>query len=215
MNNSKVVSDWQKSRKSLFLSIRTKLIVTFCLLFVVIMVLVLLVDLRGLPFIDHTGTQGFHRTEAFRHLNLSADLKKERLMRWMEERRDDAKVASSNDMMLDNVTRLRAAIRAFTAGGRVKAKLWDLLREEKSYRNLLSYIEVFVAAYGVYRKIHIADAETGKIIVSSNDAYLDIDISKKFQFPEALSSRDTITTDISFDPLDNFVHFHNSHPIVS
>ncbi|MFQ6042445.1 MAG: PAS domain-containing protein, partial [Candidatus Poribacteria bacterium] len=201
MRQDNIVTDGQRTRRTLFRSIRTKLIVNFILVFVAIFVIVEWIEIRGVPFTPYSGRRGEQRAEAFRSLNLIADLKKERLLRWMEERRDDTHMIAASEFIAANVVQLRAAIREFAAEGREEAELWALVRKEGTYRALVRYLDTVRDTYEIYDRIQVADAETGKIFVSTDDTVLGTDVSQH-QYPcfsEALKTRALYVSDIKMD----------------
>ena len=201
MRPGNIGTDGQRTRRTLFRSIRTKLIVNFILVFVAILVIVEWIETMGVPFTPYSGRWGEQRAEAFRSLNLIADLKKERLLRWMEERRDDTHVTAANEFIAANVVQLRMAIREFAAEGREEAELWDLVREEGAYRTFVKYLDTVRDTYEVYDRIQVVDAETGKIFVSTDDEDLGADASShRTCFSETLKTRALYVSDIKMEP---------------
>lgn len=70
-------------------SLKNRMLVYFGVLFTAVIVILKLTDLYGIPFTKYEGNLRKLQSEAFRELSLVAELKKERLLRWMEERRED------------------------------------------------------------------------------------------------------------------------------
>ncbi|MBW2306805.1 MAG: HAMP domain-containing protein [Deltaproteobacteria bacterium] len=205
--------DVGKLRKGLFQSLATRMIVCFSLLFVVVLFMVQLVGIFGVPFTSFTGRRGQWRAEAFRTLNLIADTKKQRLLLWIKERRGDVHVFSENELTSSNVVELRSAVSAYAAQGRGEAELWALVRKEKSYSTLLEFMENVRTAYGVPRKIVIADAETGTIIVSTDNADPGRDVSHQDFFTKALKDDHEYVCDIKINHMSQSPFFHISHII--
>jgi hypothetical protein len=83
-----------------------------------------------------------------------ADLKKERLLRWLEERCGDVVMVSRNQMVADNVALLRTAMRESSAAGVKKASLWTLIGREDSYRNLVDFLDAVKQGHQVYDEIY-------------------------------------------------------------
>lgn len=186
MSQGNVAVDGRGPRRGVFRSIRTKLIVSFSLVFVAIHTIAELAGIMGVPFTPYPGRQRQQRVEAFGSLNLIADLKKDRLLRWIEERRNDGHVFANNDLTETNTGLLRATMRQFAAEGREGAELWALMREEESYRILLEFLDTVRSTYGTYNRIQIADAETGAILVSTDNADLGANVSHQPFFSEVL-----------------------------
>ncbi|MFQ5560950.1 MAG: hypothetical protein ACE5FU_10255, partial [Nitrospinota bacterium] len=78
--------------QKLFNSLKARILFSFGFLFILTLVALKTVELYGLPFSDFIGNYKYKRYEAFRFINLIADLKKEQLLQWMEERRGDSAV---------------------------------------------------------------------------------------------------------------------------
>ncbi len=213
MRQSNIVMNNQRPRRALFGSNRTKLIINFSLVFVIIFIIVEWIGIMGVPFTPHSGRRREQKAEAFRSLNLVADLKKERLLRWIKERRDDAHVYADNDLIEDNVAQLRAIIREFTAEGREDAEVWTLVRAKKSYRNLVRYLDNIKSTHGIYNKIQIAEAEIGIIFVSTDDVDLGADGFQYSCFTGVLQSGDDCVGDIQLIDQSRNPIFHISHVI--
>ncbi|MFQ5613291.1 MAG: ATP-binding protein [Anaerolineae bacterium] len=203
-----------EAQGEMFRSIRTRLILSFSLLFIAILLLVGVVDVNGVPLTTYTGRQGQQRIETFQSLDLIADLKKERLLRWIEERRDDSEVAASNDFTVAHTAHLLETIQELRAQGKAGAELWAALREEESYGSLEKYLERIRVTYGVYNKIELAAAETGAVFLSTNVNDQGTDISQEAYFSGALRSRDDYVSDIKLDALSGQPTLHFSHVVV-
>ena len=213
MNQNDVTVYGETLRQKPFGSIQTRLIFYFCLLFVVILVTTNLICIVGVPFTSYAGRQGQKKTEVFRSLKLIAELKEERLLRWIKELHSDAWIASENDFTVTNVLQLLEAIREFSAGGREDAELWVLVRQDKGYKNLVKYLDNIISVYGVYNEILIADSETGTIIVSTDDADVGGNISQQPFFTGVLGNRDDYLSDIKLNPQSQQPTFQFSHVI--
>ena len=202
-------------RRGFFGSFRARLILYFCLIFVVVLVAVESISIVGLPFTSFEGRLGQQQREAFKNLDLIADLKKELLLQWMEERRDDTHVISNNDMIAAEVARIRAVIREFTAAGKGNDDLRTLVRKATSYKMVMDYLNSVRISYGVYEKIQIADASTGKIFVSTDETDLGKDVYQQHQLINALKTQDEFIGDIKFDRRSLRPVFHMNHVIKS
>lgn len=90
---------------------RNKILAYFLTLFIAMMVLLFLGLRYGLPFTGFKGLYESVRLEAFNHFSLVADLKKERLLHWLEERRDDARILAGNPMVASSVEKIISFLR--------------------------------------------------------------------------------------------------------
>jgi HAMP domain-containing protein len=148
-------------------SIRVRMVVAFGLLFAMVLAAVGWMGLQGVPFTSLGGRAGRETAEAFRSLNLIADLKKEDLMRWLKERRDDTHILAESPFVADEVAQLRQAIRELAAAGNSDTEIRRRASGEKSYSDLVDLLNDVRDVYGVYGAIQVTDAETGRLLVST------------------------------------------------
>ena len=142
MEQDRAAIDTQIPRQRYLGSIRTRLILSFSLLFAAVMISVEWIDINGIPFTADGGRQGQQAEEAFRSLTLVADLKKERLLRWLGERRADVSVVASNRVTQHHTAWLHTAWHEFAATGDTQdADLWARLQAQDDYRDLLDLID--------------------------------------------------------------------------
>ena len=188
-------------RPALFRGVRAKLIASFGLVVVVVVVVSGVVDLLGLPLSPYPGRLVLERSEAFASLSLIADLKKAHLVDWLLERSDDARVLSANDMVDAHVRRLRAGLRGLEEEevGRTIGEIWVLLRNQSSYRLLEDLFRGAQPAYHGTARVYLAEPETGTTFFSTDPADLGIDISDAPFFTDALKHRATHVSDIAID----------------
>lgn len=199
--------------RDLFGSIRIKLIVYFSLLFAVVLTLVGLINIFGIPFTAYTGRQGQQREEAFRSLDLIADLKEEQLERWIKERRDDAHMLSDNELTRNRVSQLLAKAAQYSTGHSLNEALL-LLQQEQVYGELLDLLNSAKAAHEVYDTIYLADARTGTVWISTDDTMLGRDIHQQTSFTQVLEDGHVYVSDIQLKPGPERPHLHLSHTIV-
>ncbi len=211
MNPGHMTLGEEKPRQRPFPSVRTKLTVYFSLMAVAILAAIQLTNIVGVPFTAYSGMQGQQRAEAFKSLELVADLNKERLLRLIKQQRDDIRVAANNRFTAAAVVRLRATIRELSARGRGGTELWDLVRETQDYRGLLKHLNDF--RYGINHKLAIVDAGTGKVFISTDEALQGADFSEHDGFTGAFGSADAYVGDIRTGALDPAPSLCFSHAI--
>ncbi len=182
-----------------FMSIKTKMLISFGLMFTTMLIIVELVSIYGIPFTNFDGEKKEHQSNVFRSLNLIADLKKERLLRWMEERRDDTKVICESSLLRSQVANLSLFISEKMKSGIQGAALWDMVRKKKVYQDLAQHLNLVKTTYGVYDTIQIADVQSGKIIFSTRSKELGIDIYWEKFFTDTLRQSFREVTDIYRD----------------
>ena len=158
-------------QKGFTFGLRSRMLLSFGALFVAVLAAMSLAHVYGLPFTPFEGEYRQHQSEAFENLNLVADLKKERLLRWIEERKDDARVISESSIVAACVSALRSA-----HGGK---DLWTGMQKEEVHQGLVQHLGLVKTAYGVYEAIEIADPATGAVIASAGSAHPGVRVSRE------------------------------------
>ena len=78
----------------------------------------------GIPFTDFVDyCTGRERDEVFRSLSLTADLKKERFVSWLAERKKDARFISDTSLAGSSVKQLRERVQQDRRRG-APARIW-------------------------------------------------------------------------------------------
>lgn len=147
------------------LGLRTRMVLSFGLLFVVVLAGVQWAELAGIPFTEFRGEIREARMEAFRDLNLAADLKSERLLRWLEERRDDVRVIARSGLSGNLGQSVLLAVRGSQAGD--SAAPGGAVAEMPEFVALVDLLGEFKLAHGVYDELRVVDASTGTIVAST------------------------------------------------
>jgi len=187
MNSTPPLKDMEDTtRIGFFSGIRQKMLIYFGLMFSIIFIIIEVIELYGIPYTNYGGEYAQHKDNVFRSLNLVADLKKERLSRWLEERRDDAENLYKSNILKTYIARIQSIIQDNVYKGLKGDELWATLKSEKDYGLLEQQLKLLVSSHGVYDAIQIADARTGTIISSTHNADLGVCVSKKRFFKDAL-----------------------------
>ncbi len=148
-------------------TIRGKLVVYYSILFALVIAGFAVIRLWGIPFTPCKGQKGLRREEALRHLNETANLEKERLLRWIEERRGDVRVCAGALTVEGSVFDLLARVPGEEARAAIRGKgaAWY---GSADYRTVLEFLRRTKEACAACRAIEILDARTG-IVVASTD----------------------------------------------
>ncbi len=200
-------------KKEFFLSIRSKMLIYFGSMFILILIIYVLSEIFGIPFTTFKGEYKQHQSEVFRNLNLFADLKKERLLSWMKDRRADTRILSKSNVIKFYVASLQSVIHENIVNGVQERELWNKLRKEKSYQALTQHLIIDKTSHGVYDSIQIADASTGIIIASTQDEDLGIGISENASFSNVLKPGYEEFMNIDEDPLSDILKLFISRTI--
>ncbi len=145
-------------------SISVKLVLLLCTLFLFGVCLIAAVVYWGLPLTPLSGGRAQRRAEAFDKLGFAADLKKERVLRWLHERRQDIDVMAKSDLVRLQVRRLRAAIAEHDL---TEAEQWQRLRSQDSYLTLRQYAETVRVTHREHPAIRVLDAAGRRVLLST------------------------------------------------
>ncbi len=145
-------------------SIAVKLVLLLCALFLFGVCVIEAVLYWGLPLTPLSGGRELRRAEAFDKLGFAANLKKERVLRWLHERRHDIDVMARSDLVRLQVRRLRLAI---VEQELAKAGQWGQLRKQTSYQTLRQYAETVLVTHREHPAIRILDATGQRVLLST------------------------------------------------
>ncbi|MFQ5744853.1 MAG: ATP-binding protein [Acidobacteriota bacterium] len=163
------------------------MLVSFGGIFLLVSAAGIWVDIYGLPYTGLTGEVSFVRSELLRSLALTADTKKERLLRWMEEREDDVRVLSQSELTSSSVAALLAAYEREIRRGKKGGELWAAVEASAASRRLTLQLQLVKATYSVYERIQVAEATSGTIIASTERGELGKDLSQQPAFVQPLA----------------------------
>lgn len=181
------------SRAGRSMGMRPRMIIFFGLPLVLIVITMKFAELFGIPFTGFNGEISDHRDEAFRDLNLVADLKVDRLDRWMEGRRADIAVLADDEEFGQLLQRVLTALQMTEASGATATGLSVGMREgDADYTEIIEHLTqhmvTVLGVRGVYHSIEVADARTGVIVLSTDQAALGDYIGDTEHFQEVLKS---------------------------
>ena len=169
----------------------------------------------GIPLTPFKGEYRQHKSLALQNLGLVADLKKDRLLLWMKERRGDAEALCKSSEFRFCVKELSNAIQKYSASGIKGDSLWTNVQKEKSCRFLVQRMNLIKAIYGEYNRIRIADASTGIIIASTHKEELGMDITNQDFFHNTLQPGVSEIIDIGSNPSTDEYYLYISRVINS
>ncbi|MCF6149401.1 MAG: HAMP domain-containing protein [Candidatus Kuenenia sp.] len=186
--------------KHFIFSIRTRMLFYFGLLFAIILTIILLIGIYGVPFTNFTGEYGQHKDIEFGNLSLIAELKKERLLRWIEERQDNVRVISNSTILNTYLNKLTPLIEKNIYNS---SKLRKTIQNETDYQLIQQHLKLVKSSYEIYDKIQIADATSGRIIASTDNEDLGTDVFSQNYFTKALHPANSEIFCIDKDPINN------------
>ena len=175
------------AEKGIFFSLRSKMLIYFGLLVVLTIAALKWMELYGIPLTSFGGEYKTWQSEEFKQLSLVADLKKERLLHWIDERKGDTKAVADNMLLGSQVALLHSIIQEHIDSGMDDEELWMMTQNERTYQSVVQFLDLIrTAYYGRYEHIRIADAETGIIMVATRSIDLGHNVSEESFFTEAL-----------------------------
>ncbi len=158
-------------------SLKVRMFLAFTLLFALIIFTLQSVERYGIPFTPFEGKYQEKETEAFLALNLTADLKKERLSRIIEEFSDDIILFSNNNLISDELGELDRALHTRHRAGASLISILKELRDDEIYRSISRYLERIRSIYPSYNRVDLMDASENIILISTDNNAIGMPLS--------------------------------------
>jgi PAS domain S-box-containing protein len=178
-------------------TIKLRLVIYYSVLIVVILSAVGLTANLGLPFFSYGGRRSLERERIFNHLNLVADLKKERLVHWLDERNNDAVILSNSETVSRTLSAILSALANPTANETQEETLRKIAHENPDYQSLVTQLRSVKDTYGVCDAVAVADANTGIFVASTDSTDLGVDVSQHAYFKSGLQTLDTFICNLA------------------
>jgi len=156
-------------KHGLFFSLRARMVVLFGLLFVALFAASLYLEEFGLSAIGFNGDIRARRTDAFNKLNILADLKKDRLEAWLQERIGDSHVLAEDSVLQAYTQRVDLTMQNIGADKLDRKKIIAIARADRDFEMVRGQLKAITIAYehsGFYENVKIIDARTGRVIAS-------------------------------------------------
>jgi len=169
-----------------FTGIKSKMLIYFGLICASIIIGILVIYLFGIPILNFHGALSNQRVEVLQTLNLIADLKKERLELWINQREHDVSIIVNSNIAKDLTENLTELVRSITEISN-NSSIWIKLQEEKDYLDLVQFIDNIERPYSINEGILIADVKTGNVICSPDSKIVGSNISGQDYFMNILS----------------------------
>jgi signal transduction histidine kinase len=196
-----------------FLSLRSRVALSFGGLFALILIIVNLAQTFGIPGTSDRGFYGEARSDVLRNLSLVADLKKERLLLWLDERKGDVALLSQNDRVKSAVSILRELIKEGLTTKPDDRELRSRLIAKSNELDAAHALELVVRAYGVYLKIQLVDAESGIIIASTEKSYVGTKIADRLIIGRTVKEKGKTIFDMYESPATGQTELLISHAV--
>ncbi|MBF0336726.1 MAG: PAS domain S-box protein [Nitrospirae bacterium] len=159
-----------KIRDTFKFSFNIRIFLAFGVLIVVTILSSVCVYLFGIPY---TGIEGIYKKNTYQaedNLKTFADLKKQQLVDWINDRIEDAEIISKSFYAGATLERFLPRIQEYRLRFSIPQLFKEKLREDEDYRQLTLYLdEIQSVYYGYYESIYIADTVSGTIVVSTEE----------------------------------------------
>lgn len=185
-SNTEISKDGRGPERGAFLDIRSKMALSFCVLTAAAVVLTALAITFGTPLTSDPGYYGVQKSNVMRMLSLAADLKKERLLVWLDERKRDAEVLSRSKTLQSFLERAGKLVGGRSDFEHAREQLRAMLIDDASYQAAKERLLGDVGAQRSLESIQVADAGTGLVLVCTNEADLGTCVSAEPSFTGAL-----------------------------
>lgn len=147
--------------------LRTKMALSFGALFTVILLLVSLIRTFGMPWTSDKGSFGDARTQVLRQLSLFADLEKDRLLIWLDERKSDAASLAESRQIASLSEDLLELVHKNANLGASADKLRNELLTEQRCKSLTDALRAVTESHKLYQKIQVVELGSGLVMAST------------------------------------------------
>lgn len=182
------------------MSLRTRTALYFGALFAAILLVVSLVRTFGLPWTSDSGSYGLQQALVMKQLAFLADVEKERLRLWIEERKHDAREFAERRAVVTSVIKLLPLIREDDGHRESRNRLKEALLNDKNGKALMAAVNGLKASHAGYGKIRIIDTRNGLIIASTDEEDLGLRISDPKPASSAAKSGDRASVTVTQSP---------------
>ncbi len=152
----------------------------FVPIFVLSIILMNILQVYGCSFLGIKGEYYMKRSVKFHDLNLVADLKKERLNRWLRERVDDARIATENYIIESNINQITQLFHRNVKLNNSRTDLLESLQKESAYKHLTQFLKGIKTHSPAYNSARIVDIKQGFVIASSENTDIGAALSTSF-----------------------------------
>jgi signal transduction histidine kinase len=198
---------------TLLAGIRARMLLFFGGVFVATLVLILLAESFGIPFTRFAGVYQEKQQEAFLQLNTLAEIKKETLLQWIKERRGNARVVSGSTLVGAHLGEMMPQWREYLRSGRPLSELHDRWKTQNGYRGIRNRILSLKNAHDDFESIEIVDADSGLIMVSTEDFAWGSRLPPNEIFRKATTAGYTEVIDVAVHPKSHTLQYIFVHQV--
>ncbi len=197
----------------LFAGIRARMLLSFGGVFLATLLMILLSESFGIPFTPFTGFYQEKQQEAFLQLNTLAEIKKETLLQWIKERRGNARVVSDSTLIGSHLGEMMPQWREHLDGGQPRAELHEKWKALPGYREIRNRILSLKNAHDDFESIDIVDADSGLVMVSTEDFAWGSRLPANEIFRKATTAGNTEVIDVAVNAKNNTLQYIFVHQV--
>jgi len=142
--------------KPLLKSLNSKIFVYFTLLFSFSLAVILMVELFGIPNTSNHGSIRNNEMNALKQLNIIADLEKDRVTEWLQERKKLAKVLAKNSLLQEGIADLFSLQQKHS------------VHASHKFEHIRSHFHQIISLHPIYDSISIVNINSKKVILSNH-----------------------------------------------
>ena len=193
--------------------IRMEMAVSFSILLIGMMVLIGSATVFGIPFTIDSGLLGEQRSQVLQNLSLVADLKKDRLLFWLKERKDNVSAIAGSAYVREETGRLIEATQKALESGKTGAALMKTLSAQQSYERLFLHLRMLRKTYKEFEKIRIIDAKRRLVLVCTHSKSVELAGSVQRAASDIFDSPRELSVGVVSDPSSKAAYLLISHLI--
>jgi len=188
-----------------------KVSIIFSLIYIFAILMIIFFIFWGIPFTPINGHIHYDRLDFYEDLNLIANMKKEQILHWIQDRCFDIEIFSNDAFLSEDIIKLRLEISDYLEGGELPDEIWLKLLLDKSYQELSDFLEYIRNSSGFYSNIYIADPETGIVFFSTDTESLGLKLSGMNCFYDSTLTETVHVGDCPISPDSKNIIIHFSH----
>ncbi len=155
------------SGTSLIGSLKARMFLSFTFLIALSLITIQLIEIYGIPFTPYAGRQAAYQEDAFNSLELTADLKKERLINSLAEFRNDVQMFGKNFLLRESVYIMKEELIDIRPSEKLLPSDYRDIRTNNSFYNIKQFLERIKSTYPSYNRVDLLEIKSSTILVST------------------------------------------------
>ena len=198
----------------LFFSLRVRLMIGVGLLMVGTFAANYVITVYGIPGISLEGSFKNRQSEVFKSLNLTAELKKDRLVRWLREQKSLATLLADDNEIRTGIYTSSSVFRSMLKTKSGRGEIIASLKAEKTYKHVIEHLWLFKNTYGIFDEIEILDPVSQEVIVSTQESRIGEKVSYFSDYYRRMPVYNESHIYIPYDSKNMKHHIHIARPVM-